>query len=180
MKLERRQEGTVEVLEPNGALVDEDVLEFSEVLEAQLCGLKPRFVISMKEVPYLDSLAIEALLDTSDALREQSFRLKLAALTPTCREIMELAALEVLDRARHHAREVGQGDADGLAAGVETHQPPLRRQPRGERVEGHEGHIAVHPAWCYLRRLPRAQGFEMVGIKGAPEACFSVLQQWAP
>ena len=93
MKIERRHEGTVEVLEPLGPLVDDDGREFADILEAQTHALSPRFIISMKEVPYIDSQAIEAFLEAAETLQEQNARLKFTSLTPTCREIFDLTGV---------------------------------------------------------------------------------------
>ncbi|MCH7701828.1 MAG: STAS domain-containing protein [Planctomycetes bacterium] len=98
MKIDRQEIGTVHVLVPQGALVDDDAGEFADVLEKMLTpgdspGANVRLVLSLSEVPYLDSRALEALLDCSDALRARSAPLKLAAVSPTCREIMQLTGL---------------------------------------------------------------------------------------
>ncbi|MCH7719533.1 MAG: STAS domain-containing protein [Planctomycetes bacterium] len=93
MKIDRQEIGTVQVLTPQGALVDDDAGEFAGLLEQKLESPNLRLVLSLNEVPYLDSRALEALLDCSDALRARSAPLKLAAVSPTCREIMQLTGL---------------------------------------------------------------------------------------
>ena len=93
MKIDRQEIGTVQVLTPQGALVDDDAGEFADVLEKKGESPNLRLVLSLGEVPYLDSRALEALLDCSDALRARSAPLKLAAVTPTCREIMQLTGV---------------------------------------------------------------------------------------
>ncbi len=93
MKIDRQEIGTVQVLTPQGALVDDDAGEFAGVLEKKWDSPNLRLVLSLNEVPYLDSRALEALVDCSDALRARSAPLKLAGVTPTCREIMQLTGL---------------------------------------------------------------------------------------
>jgi len=93
VKIDQQEIGTVQVLAPQGALVDDDAGEFADVLEKKLESPNLRLVLSLNEVPYLDSRALEALLDCSDALRTRSAPLKLAAVSPTCREIMQLTGL---------------------------------------------------------------------------------------
>lgn len=90
MKVERQQVGTVEVLAPIGALVDPEADDFFKLLKAQVESMNPRVVVSMHEVPYLDSVGIEGLLDATDELIERATTLKLARVQSTCREILEI------------------------------------------------------------------------------------------
>lgn len=93
MKVEQQQVGTVDVLTPVGALVDEDAESFSKLLMERLGSANPRVVVSMHEVPYLDSVALEGLLYAADRLAEQAMDLKLVKTPSTCRDIFELTDL---------------------------------------------------------------------------------------
>ncbi len=93
MKIERRTVGTVDVCAPQDALVDEASEEFKQVLQGCLRGANPRMVVDMNEVVYVDSAALEALAGVADELGERGVQLKLAGVTPTCREILELTGL---------------------------------------------------------------------------------------
>lgn len=93
MKLEQHRIGTVDVFTPIGPLVDEDGERFGKSLMERLEQPNVRIAIGMHEVPYFDSQAIERLLDVSDALAGRAMELKLAGITPTCREILELTNL---------------------------------------------------------------------------------------
>ena len=93
MKVEHQRVGTVDVLMPIGTLVDEDAESFSKLLFERLRSANPRVVVSMQEVPYLDSAALEGLLSAADELLERAANLKLVRVTPTCREILELTDL---------------------------------------------------------------------------------------
>lgn len=90
MKIECQRVGTVEVLAPIGALVDEDAEQFRRSLLDHLQSPNPRLVVAMGEIPYMDSVALEALLDASDALSERASVLRLADVPPNCREVLEL------------------------------------------------------------------------------------------
>ncbi len=90
MKVERQQVGTVDVLAPIGAIVDPEADDFLKLLQEQVESMNPRVVISMHEVPYIDSAGIEGLLDASDELLDRATTLKLAGVQSTCREILEL------------------------------------------------------------------------------------------
>jgi len=93
MKVEQQQVGTVEVFTPMGPLVDQDGETFTKALLVRVKSPNPRIVLAMQEVPYTDSSALEGLLDATDELHERASSLKLANVTPTCREIFELTGL---------------------------------------------------------------------------------------
>ena len=93
MKVEQQKVGTVDVLAPAGALVDEDAEQFCRLLLDRLKSPNPRLVLSMQEIPYMDSVALEGLLQATDELADRAASLKLTNLPPTCREILELTGL---------------------------------------------------------------------------------------
>lgn len=91
MKVEKRQEGSITVLAPRGAVVGDELSFVRSAVE----GLPPkaRLVVSMKDVPYLDSSALEFLLDLNETLAASTQRLKLADTQPVTREIFHLTDL---------------------------------------------------------------------------------------
>lgn len=93
MKLERQEIGTVEILSLQGALADDDAEEFSSLLQQRLSGPNPRVAVSLREVAYMDSVALDGLVAAADTLIDRGGRLKLVAVSPTCREILELTGL---------------------------------------------------------------------------------------
>ncbi len=93
MKVERRTIGTVDVCAPLDALADDVSSEFDEVLRRCLSVANPRVVVDMNEVGYMDSAALDSLVNVSDDLGGRGTQLKLASLTPMCREILELTGL---------------------------------------------------------------------------------------
>jgi anti-anti-sigma factor len=93
MKIDEEQVGTVCVLKPSGTLVAETAVEFSEQLTARTAIPGARVVVSLSDVPYMDSQALEGLLDVADGLASRATTLKLAATSPTCREILKLTGL---------------------------------------------------------------------------------------
>lgn len=98
MKIEHRKVGSVDVLTPNGALVDQDATDFVAKLLTRLQSANPRVAIAMQDVPYLDSEAIEGLVAAADDLRQRAGVLNLVNVPGTCREAMELTG--VSDRFR--------------------------------------------------------------------------------
>lgn len=95
MKVERQQVGTVDVLTPVGALIDQDAESFSRLLLERLQTPNPRVIVSLQEVAYLDGVGIEGLLDATDALAARGASLKLVRVPPTCREILELTGVSM-------------------------------------------------------------------------------------
>ena len=93
MKVERQKVGTVDVIRPVGPLIDQDVAPFADALMERIHASNPRVVVAMVDVPYMDSVALERLLDATDELSDRAMNLKLAAVTPACREILELTGL---------------------------------------------------------------------------------------
>ncbi len=93
MKIEQQQVGTVDVFIPVGALVDQDGETFVKTLSQRLKSANSRVVVAMQEVPYVDSTALEGLLTATEELQDRASALKLANVTPTCREIFELTGL---------------------------------------------------------------------------------------
>ncbi len=78
---------------PDDALADAAAEEFTTRLKGELRGVNPRVVIGMEEVGYVDSVALEGLLDMADELSGRGAQLKLAGVTPTVREILEITGL---------------------------------------------------------------------------------------
>lgn len=93
MKIEQQTLGTVDVLTPVGPLVDEDGAAFSKRLTDQVTGPNPRVVVSLQEVPYMDSAAIEGILDAADKLADRALPLKLVEVQATCRQVFELTGV---------------------------------------------------------------------------------------
>ena len=93
MKIEQQQVGTVDVLTPLGALVDQEAEDFLKLLVERTKSPSARVVVSMQEVPYMDSTAVEELLTATEGLADRAMNLKLANVPPACREILELTGV---------------------------------------------------------------------------------------
>ena len=93
MKMDQQRVGTVDVFVPGCPLVDKEAEEFAALLIDRVQSSNPRIVLAMREVPFMDSVAIEGLLDATDALAGQASSLKLAGVTSTCREILEVTGV---------------------------------------------------------------------------------------
>ena len=93
MKVEQQQVGTVDVFTPTSPLVDQEGEKFCKTLLQRISTGNPRVVLDMREVPYIDSAALEALLQATEQFHGRAASLKIAAASPTCREIFELTGL---------------------------------------------------------------------------------------
>jgi len=90
MKIHSKKVGTVDVLIPHGPLVDDDAESLIATLTEHAAAPNSRFVLDMEEVPYMDSRSIEGMVEVADELQKRGERLRLASVTPTCREILEI------------------------------------------------------------------------------------------
>lgn len=89
MKIEQQQHGAVLVLVPHGPLVRDDVEELRGKIRAGVRAHAGRLVLDMEDVPYLDSVGIELLADECTG-QAGGDRPRLASLTETCRESLDL------------------------------------------------------------------------------------------
>lgn len=108
MNIEIKRLGTVDIVTPHGPLVDEDAEAFIETLKTKLSAANPRFVLDLADVPYVDSRGLEGIVDAAIDLKQRGGRLRLAAVTPTCREVFELTGqaqrVEFFDDAHNAVR----------------------------------------------------------------------------
>ncbi|MGB0716864.1 MAG: STAS domain-containing protein [Phycisphaerae bacterium] len=93
MKIEQQTIGTVEILAPSAPLVDEDATTFCELLAERSASQSPRLVVALNDVPYMDSTALEGLLDCADGLSRRALGLRLVGVNPTCREVLEITGI---------------------------------------------------------------------------------------
>lgn len=83
----------MDVLAPVGALIDQEGESFVAELIVRARSANARVVVAMNDVPCMDSAALEGLLTAADAMSDRAAALKLAGLTGTCREILEITGL---------------------------------------------------------------------------------------
>jgi anti-anti-sigma factor len=82
--------GNVMVLVANGPLVHDDLIDLRRTIEQQHASGSGKVIVDCAEVPYLDSTGIEFLLEFASIARPPHVRTRLAGLTETCREALEL------------------------------------------------------------------------------------------
>ncbi|MCK4340905.1 MAG: STAS domain-containing protein [Phycisphaerae bacterium] len=108
MKVQSQPHGNVTVLIPHGPLVGEETLDLRHAIESVAAAQAARLVIDLADIPYLDSGGIELLLEMCHVTLSPHQRPKLAALSETCLEALELTdvlpRLEVFDTVENALR----------------------------------------------------------------------------
>lgn len=89
-----KSQGAVEVIAPNVPLKGESIEEFHDTVQHCLADGIPMLVVSMRDVPLLDSAGLEALLDIRDLVAQRGGWVKLAQLTPLTQDILKVSGVD--------------------------------------------------------------------------------------
>ena len=90
MKVDLQQHGSVAVIVPHGAITEADVEELQRTLAADGARGGSRQVMDLSHVPWVDSAGIEFLIHFAGSTPSAGMRPRLAALTDTVREALDL------------------------------------------------------------------------------------------
>ena len=97
MKIEESLAGNVVVLKPHGPLARADAEQFKERLVGARREGRPLIVIDASGIPFVDSLGLQALVETTEEMvHAGGARLKLAGANETFREVMDLTEIAPL------------------------------------------------------------------------------------
>lgn len=88
-----QRHGAVVVVKPDGPLVQDDANAISTALLGRARDLLGRITIDLSASPYVDSIGLETLLDLADELDACGQTLRLAGVSATVREVLELTGL---------------------------------------------------------------------------------------
>ena len=88
MKVEEVRQGTVLVLKPVGAIIEDDMEVFRRAVDEQLSNGNTRLVLDFSEVPFIDSQGLEALLDLSDQAQMFGGGIRIANCSEISRDIL--------------------------------------------------------------------------------------------
>jgi anti-sigma B factor antagonist len=94
MDIKVEQYGRAAVLRCKGEITEEAVDLLSRDVEARLADKINDVVIDLTEVPFMDSRALEVLLDLRDKLAAQSGQLTLAGVRDSLAKIFEITRLD--------------------------------------------------------------------------------------
>lgn len=96
-------QGAITVLSGDDVLNEETIESATAVTQRCLNQGQPRIVINMEQIPLMDSVGLEFLLETRDQCVERGGVLKLAAPNALCKDILKITGideeLEVFDDA---------------------------------------------------------------------------------
>ena len=90
MDIVEQKQGAVTVVKPSGALIGEDADRLKQNLSEAARANLGRVIVDASGMAFVDSRGIEVLLDVSDELAGGGRALKLAGVTATVREALDL------------------------------------------------------------------------------------------
>ncbi len=93
MQIDEQKHGAVTVLRPRGSVAGDDAKDFAQRLVRSVRESLGRVVLDASAVSFVDSLALEALLDAGDALEDMGQTLRLCGVSETVREVLELTGV---------------------------------------------------------------------------------------
>lgn len=96
MKIEKIQHGTVIVMVPAGALVEEEVEDFAKQLRECLQNGNTKIILQMNNVPFVDSVGLESILALYGEAMSLGGELKISAPTEIGRDILKATRLNNL------------------------------------------------------------------------------------
>lgn len=94
MKSNLYQVGGTQVLSVQDAVTQAECAEVKDLLSQAVAGGGGRVALDLSEVPFLDSAALEMLLQTNKECVSKGGRLKLVSPSPNCQEILRLTDLK--------------------------------------------------------------------------------------
>ena len=85
--------GAVDVVTPTAPINEENIVELHETFQRSLSDGQPMVVLDMSDVPLVDSVGLESLLDIQQSLQLQGGTMKLACLSQLCQEILRVTGV---------------------------------------------------------------------------------------
>jgi len=93
MKIEQVQHGTVLVLVPDGALIEDDAQDFARQVRDCLLSGHNKLIIQLNNVPFIDSAGLETLLVLFGEAMAQGGEIKISTPTDIGRDILKATRL---------------------------------------------------------------------------------------
>lgn len=85
--------GAVLVVKPDGPLIQDDAKAMASATAGKGRETLGRIAVDLSASPYVDSIGLETLLDLADELNTCGQTLRLAGVSATVREVLELTGL---------------------------------------------------------------------------------------
>ena len=89
-----QEENAITVYRIEGRIDNDGAAQLDAALREGLNAGKYRMVVEMAQVPYINSAALRALADITTQAREHSGDLKLAALSPQVRRVLQIVGFD--------------------------------------------------------------------------------------
>ena len=89
-----REENGVTIYRIEGRIDNDGAVQLDATLREGLNAGKHRMVVEMSQVPYINSAALRALADITTQSREHGGDLKLAALSPQVRRVLQIVGFD--------------------------------------------------------------------------------------
>lgn len=96
MKINERFEGDVTIIRPQGPITGSDAENFRAHLARLVAERPPRIILDATKVSFMDSLALEAIVETTEQLIRTGEALKLVGVNDMLHEVLELTELAPL------------------------------------------------------------------------------------
>lgn len=87
------KQGAVAVVHPKGPIEAEHSDEFKRTVLQGLGVGRPMLVVDFHDVPLVDSVGLEALVDLRAAVESKGGAMKLAAINPLCADILRVTGV---------------------------------------------------------------------------------------
>ncbi len=87
------KQGAVGVVHPKGPLEAEHCEEFKQTVLEGLGAGRPMLVVDFHDVPLLDSVGLETLVELREAVESRGGAMKLAAINPLCADILRVTGV---------------------------------------------------------------------------------------
>jgi HptB-dependent secretion and biofilm anti anti-sigma factor len=94
MNISHENYGHVTVLSLKGEFTSDDTENFDRAVKERLAGDARDFVVDLEKVPFVDSAALEALLNLRDQSQERLGMAKLAGADENVAKILEMTRLD--------------------------------------------------------------------------------------
>lgn len=90
---EKKRHGAVDIISGEQPLTKENAESLRGVLTGCIENSQPRLVLDCQQIPLIDSVGLELLLDVRQACTRRGGQFQLAALSPLCRDILHVTGI---------------------------------------------------------------------------------------
>jgi anti-anti-sigma factor len=94
MKISQRYENGITILVLEGRIDSEGAIQLDDILREAVESGESKIVLDMAEVQYMNSAALRTLADVITKTREKGGDMKLAALQPKVRRVLQIVGFD--------------------------------------------------------------------------------------